>query len=212
MSNALRRLLAVCIGLLVVAAPLLYQRYRLTTYKRLRTVSAGTLYRSGQMTADGLADAIRELGIRTVINVQNEFADPDLRRSFLDGRTVKESTVCTENHARYLLLEPDLLPQSTVPPNQPKVIDQFLQVVDNPANHPILLHCKAGLHRTGVLVAIYRMEYEGWSASAAIRDLKDNGFGDDAATAANDYIWQYILTYRPRRERSAAMALGADRP
>jgi protein-tyrosine phosphatase len=164
------------------------------------------------MTADGLADVIRELGIRTVINVQNEFPDPDLRRSFLDGRTVKESTVCAANNARHIVLEPDLLPPSTVPPNRPKVIDQFLRLVDDPANHPILLHCKAGLHRTGVLVAVYRMEYQGWSIQAAMRDLKENGFGDDAATAANDYIMQYILTYRPRNERSAAMAQGAARP
>lgn len=212
MSNFMRWLCGSCVAVLIVVAPLMYQRYQLTTHKRLRMVAAGKLYRGGQMTAEGLTDAIRDLHIRTVINVQNEFPDPDLRRSFLDGRTVKESQVCAANNARYVLLEPDLVRQSTVPPNRPKVIDQFLQLVDNPANHPILLHCKAGLHRTGVLVAIYRMEYEGWSAAAAIRDLKENGFGDDAATAANDYIMQYILTYQPRGERSAAMARGAARP
>lgn len=212
MSTLARWVFAISIGLLVIVAPLMYQRYRLTTYKRLRAVAPGKLYRGGQMTAEGLADAIRKLGIRTIINVQNEFPDPDLRRSFLDGRTVKESQVCAANNARYILLEPDLVPPSTVPPNRPKVIDQFLRLIDDPANYPILLHCKAGLHRTGVLVAVYRMEYEGWSAAAAIRDLKENGFGDDAATAANDYITQYILTYRPRRERSAAMAQGAARP
>ncbi len=113
---------------------------------------------------------------------------------------------------RYVLLEPDLLPPSQVPPKQPEVIDQFLRIVDNPANSPILLHCKAGLHRTGVLVAVYRMEYQGWSTAQAMRDLKANGFGDDAATAANDYITQYILAYRPRRERASAMALGAAQP
>jgi protein tyrosine/serine phosphatase len=60
------------------------------------------------------------------------------------------------------------------------------------------LHCKAGLHRTGVLTAVYRMEYEGWSPQQALAELKANGFGDSKATSANDYIVQYILAYRPR--------------
>ena len=176
----------------------MFQRYRLTTQKRLRVVTPGKLYRAGQMTAKGLADTIRSLGIRTVVNVQNEFPDPDLRISFLNGRTVKESEVCRANGARYVLLEPDLVPPSTVPPNRPKVIGPYLELLDDPKNYPILLHCKAGLHRTGVLVAVYRMEYEGWNVGAVMRELKYAGFGEDAATSANDYIKQYILTYRAR--------------
>jgi protein tyrosine/serine phosphatase len=79
------------------------------------------------------------------------------------------------------------------------VIDQFLALMDDPSNHPVLLHCKAGLHRTGVLTAVYRMEYDGWDSAAALAELKANGFGDINATAANDYIQQYILNYRPRQ-------------
>jgi protein tyrosine/serine phosphatase len=198
MAKLRDRVLGAGVALLVLGAPLLYQRYQLTTHKRLRTVAPGKLYRSGQMTADGFADSIRELGIRVVINVQNEFPDPDLRRSFLDSDTVSESEMCRQLGVRYVLLEPDLVSPSTVPPNRPQVIDQFLALLDDPANYPILLHCKAGLHRTGVLVALYRMEYDGWDVAAAMAELKENGFGDMAATSANDYITQYILTYKPR--------------
>jgi protein-tyrosine phosphatase len=70
--------------------------------------------------------------------------------------------------------------------------------MDDPANYPVLIHCKAGLHRTGCLVAVYRMEYEGWSPTEAIAEMKDLGFGDAACTSANDYIQQYVLTYQPR--------------
>jgi len=199
------RLLATYIALIVVAAPLLYQRYRLTTSKRLRCVCEGRLYRSGQMTVVGFEDAVRTLGIRTVLNVQNEIPDPDVRRSFLDGRTVKERELCARLGVRYVLLEPDLVAPSTVPPNRPRVIDPFLALLDDPANYPILLHCKAGLHRTGVLAAVYRMEYDGWPASVALQELKENGFGESAATAANQYIKQYILTYCPREKRDVAI-------
>ena len=203
MAKLRDRVLAVAIAVMVVAAPLLYQRYRLTTQKRLRAVVPGRLYRSGQMTAEGFERAVRELGIRTVINVQNEIPDPDLRRSFLDGRTVSEQELCRRLGVRYILLEPDLVPPSTVPPNRPQVIEPFLALMDDPANYPVLIHCKAGLHRTGVLVALYRMEYDGWGPSAAMEELKDNGFGDSAATSANQYIKQYILTYVPRHAQTA---------
>src|SRR5262249_34990781 len=143
-------------------------------------------------------DTIRDLGIRTVVNVQNEIPDPDLRRSFFDWRTVKESDLCRRLGVHYVLLEPDLVSPSTAPPNRPQAIGPFLDLLDDPASYPMLIRCKAGLHRTGVLVALYRMEYEGWSAGMALDELKENGFGDSAATSANDYIKQYILTYAPR--------------
>ena len=64
-------------------------------------------------------------------------------------------------------------------------------------SYPVLIHCNAGLNRTGVMVAVYRMEYQGWSRAEAFRDTLDNGFGRTQGTAANDYIKQYILTYQP---------------
>src|SRR5262249_31783077 len=73
-----RWILGITITVLVVGAPLTYYRYTLTTSKRLRVVEEGRFYRSGQMTVVGFTDALTQLKIRTVINVQNEFPDPDL--------------------------------------------------------------------------------------------------------------------------------------
>jgi hypothetical protein len=47
------------------------------------------------------------------------------------------------------------------------------------------------------MVAIYRMEYEGWSPREAIREMKANGFAEWPCTSANDYITQYVLSYKP---------------
>jgi protein tyrosine/serine phosphatase len=185
----------------IVGGPLLYQRYRLTTWKRLRVVVPDRLYRSGQMTAAGFEDAIRRLGIRTVINVQNEYPDPLLRQSFLCSQKVSERDLCAKLGVRYIYLEPDLIPLKDTPSQRPQVIDPLLSLLDDERNYPILIHCKAGLHRTGVLVALYRREYQSWSAMQALEELKQHGFGDDAATAANLYVKQYILDYLPRSER-----------
>ena len=82
--------------------------------------------------------------------------------------------------------------------DRPAAIKTFLGLMDCPETYPVLIHCKAGLHRTGVMVAVYRMEYNGWSPREALGELKAVGFGDFAATAANDYIEQYVLTYKRR--------------
>jgi hypothetical protein len=83
--------------------------------------------------------------------------------------------------------------------------------MDDPANYPVLLHCRAGLHRTGVMVEVYRQEYEGCSPREAIGDLKENGFGEWPCSAANDYIAQYILNYRPGlRLKAEPLARGEE--
>ncbi len=71
-----------------------------------------------------------------------------------------------------------------------------MRIVNDPANYPILVHCFAGMHRTGVMTAVYRMEYQGWGPQEALHELKENGFQEFDCTSANDYITQYILTYR----------------
>jgi len=199
MANFVRKMFIIALAVFVIGAPLLYWRYHLTTTKRLREVTPGRFYRSGQMTVTGFEDTLEKRHIRMVINVQNEFPDPDLRLSFLDWRTEKESEVCRRHGVKYIFLNADLVSRRTVPGNQPQVITQFLQIMDDPANYPVLINCKAGLHRTGCLVAVYRMEYEGWSAHESIEEMKDMGFGEMACTSANDYITQYVLAYEPRR-------------
>ncbi|MGL4555823.1 MAG: fused DSP-PTPase phosphatase/NAD kinase-like protein [Gemmataceae bacterium] len=168
--------------------------------KRLRAVETGRLYRSGQMTADGFEDAVKRLKIRTVINVQDDFPDPVLTKGALGGREI-ESALCARLGVRYVALAPDLQPRRTPGGPRPKVIDEFLAVMDREDTYPALIHCKAGLHRTGVLCAVWRVEYRGWTAGAAFRELRAHGFGDRACTAANDYVRQYVLDYRPRAGR-----------
>jgi protein tyrosine/serine phosphatase len=80
---------------------------------------------------------------------------------------------------------------------RPQAIDQFLEVMDKPESYPVLIHCRAGLHRTGMMTAIYRMEYEGWTPRGAFQEMKANGFGEFVCSSANDYVMEYVLTYRP---------------
>src|SRR5262249_24455751 len=131
-----------------------------------------------------------------VINLQEENQDPDLPESYFNTvQHTRESDVCKSLGARMVFIYVDLVPQEKIGKERPATIDQFLAVMDNPANYPVLIHCKAGLHRTGVLAAVYRMEYQGWERLEAWRELRSHGFGDFVSDITNDYVAQYVLSY-----------------
>jgi tyrosine-protein phosphatase SIW14 len=195
------------------AATYVYFRSVYTHGKRLRIVAPGRLYRSGQLTTGGFTEAVRRYGIRTILNVQEDVPDPDLWHSYFDRSTVKESALCKQLGVRYIWLTPDVVSRQEEHP-RPRVIDEFLAIMDDPATHPVLIHCKAGLHRTGLLSAVYRMEYQGWSHLAALTELRAHGFGEWAASSANDYVDQYLLRYEPRHAPAPSIVrpIGVGRP
>ncbi len=196
MSMAVRVVLIAGIVGIVFVGPFLCYRAVYAYEKRLREVDPGRVYRSGQMTADGIEDAVNRYHIRTVINVQDDFPDPDIERSFWLPGTIKESELCKQLGVRYVWVSPDLVPVRQIPAKRPEAVDDLLRVLDDETVYPVLIHCKAGLNRTGCLVAVYRMEYQGWSRQEAFQEMKDLGFGTSTCTASNQYVNQYVLTYR----------------
>jgi tyrosine-protein phosphatase SIW14 len=201
MLNVARWVLSAVVVLVALGPPLVAYRYQYIHAKRFREVTPGRLYRSGQMTADGFREIVALYHIKTIINLQHEEPDPFLSDHWLGKGKVREKALCKELGVKYVLITPDLLP----PDNQldviPPAVDEFLKVLDDESNYPILLHCKAGLHRTGRLTAIYRMEYQGWSAGEALRELRANGYGFMAASEADEFIIQFVQNYTPRALR-----------
>lgn len=45
----------------------------------------------------------------------------------------------------------------------------------DPARRPIYVHCQHGVDRTGTIMAIYRMELEGWSNLEAFAEMDHFG-------------------------------------
>src|SRR5262245_20199632 len=131
------RCLAVALALTTAALPVAYYRYQYTKEKRVRVVTAGKVYRCGQLTSAGFDEVIHRYGIRTIINLQDEDPDPDL------GRGTREAEFCRQRGVTYRWLPPQLVTEG-----EPVTIGEFLAICDDKNAYPILLHCKAGLHRT----------------------------------------------------------------
>jgi protein tyrosine/serine phosphatase len=110
-------------------------------------VKPGVLYRSGQLNGDQLTEAVRRYGIKTVVNFQ------------LPGREMQEERAL----AKSLNVGFVNLPMPGNGFGREEQFRKVLELVDDEARRPVLVHCARGTCRTGSAVALYRFERDGWT-------------------------------------------------
>lgn len=204
------------IFLFMAYVPFQHYRYMREHTKRFRVVDAEKgVYRSGCLSADGFRYHIAKYKIKTVVTLWDEDPDPNLANDRFSFRTIKESELCKELGVKYQFIYVRLAKHNESHSNPPQAVKEFLEVMDNEDSFPVLFHCKAGLHRTGVMGAVYRMEYNDWSREDAMRELRSHGFGEFVGNFKNHYIQQYVVSYQPRHstgERTPVKATLTSRP
>ena len=177
---------------LVVAAPLVYSSHRNTHLRNLRVVEEGVLYRSGQLTPSGLERVIHEHGIKTVVTLRAS------RQAGGRSPDEWEEPFCKSKGVKHVRIVPRVWgadEDGEIPAEQG--VQQFLHVMEKKENHPVLVHCFAGIHRTGTMCAIFRMEYHGWTAERAMEEMQFYGF---APEDMHQHIGAYLRGYEPRRK------------
>jgi tyrosine-protein phosphatase SIW14 len=55
-------------------------------------------------------------------------------------------------------------------------VAQFLKIVNDPASGKVFMHCKAGIHRTGAMGAVYRISHDGWDYDKTFAEMKNYQF------------------------------------
>ena len=63
-----------------------------------------------------------------------------------------------------------------------------LRALIDPANQPVLVHCRHGADRTGTIAAVFRMVDQGWTHAAALDELLNGGYGFQT-------LWRNIPRY-----------------
>lgn len=114
-------------------------------------------YRGAQPKEDEY-EQLAALGIKTIIDLRN------------DPKDYAEAT------ARQFGLKYINLPMSDKNYPAADADDKFLSLVNDEANHPVFVHCAGGRHRTGAMIAVYRMKMQGWDVEQAYDEMKDYDF------------------------------------
>ncbi|MGH8389954.1 MAG: tyrosine-protein phosphatase [Pseudomonas sp.] len=115
-----------------------------------------TLYRSA-LPDSGAVSLLEKLKVGTVISFL-----PESDESWLSTPRI------TQVH----------LPYRTNHVDDADIIKALRAIQTAEANGPVLMHCKHGSDRTGLIAAMYRVVIQGWSKEDALSEMTQGGFGD----------------------------------
>ena len=79
-------------------------------------------------------------------------------------------------------------------------MDWALRVAADPSRQPVLVHCRYGKDRTGVVIAAYRVVHEGWEPKAAAAEAKRYG----CCVPLFDDLESWLRSYRRYRRGAAS--------
>jgi protein tyrosine phosphatase (PTP) superfamily phosphohydrolase (DUF442 family) len=124
------------------------------------------LYRGSQPTAEGMKQ-LKAMGVKTVVNLRSFHTDKDE----LAGTGLKGFHFQTKPwHGE----EEDVV--------------KFLGIVTDTNNLPVLVHCRRGADRTGMMCAMYRIVVSDWTKKQAVEEMRQGGF--DFSTA-----WRNLVSF-----------------
>ena len=112
------------------------------------------LYRSEQPSKEAFAE-LSFMGIKSSLNLRTTETDDEL----IGKAAIKPHLVAMDAGSF-----------------TDKEIIAALRVIKN-APKPILVHCRHGSDRTGVVVAMYRIVFQGWTKDDALNELLNGGYG-----------------------------------
>jgi protein tyrosine/serine phosphatase len=119
-------------------------------------VSPGLIYRSAQLDAAGLTQVVQQHGIKSILNLRG--ADGS---AWYKAETNRSQQLGVRHYDFALEAGRELKNEE---------MDQILAMIDS-APKPMLIHCKSGADRTGLVGALYLYSLEGKSSALAGREL-----------------------------------------
>src|SRR5215204_1173388 len=112
----------------------------------------------GAQPLEGDYQTLKDLGINTIIDLRN---DP----------TAYEKTAVEALGMKYVNL-----PMSGWKSPKDTDLEQFMNLINDSSTGTVFVHCKAGIHRTGVAGAVYRFTKYGWDYDKAYKEMKNYNF------------------------------------
>lgn len=133
------------------------------------------IYRGARPEGQDFSD-LAKLGVKTVVDL--EAGDSTQERQQVEAAGMKFVHIPMSD---------------TATPGEDSV-RKFLAVANGTADQPIFVHCRGGRHRTGAVIAVYRMTHDGWTAASAYEEMKNFRFNVGFAHEHKP-IKKYVLSY-----------------
>ena len=116
-----------------------------------------TLFRGAQPTERGFEN-LSKMGVAIVVDLREggEVQREEKEVTALGMKFVAISWNCTEPKDAYFA--------------------KFLTLLRDNPDKKVFVHCHAGVDRTGMMVASYRMAEQGWTSEESMREMKDFGY------------------------------------
>jgi len=139
------------------------------------------LYRGGQPRRGGIKK-LSEIGIKTVINLCGE-----------GDNSTQEQTEAQVAGLRYFNV-----PWPSLGRPSDEQVERVMTLIDAQENWPVFVHCRRGSDRTGTIIAVYRIQHDGWTGEQAIAEAKRYGLAGIQFRKKD-----YISDYYERQNRGA---------
>ena len=139
-------------------------------YKHLAIHDPGMVYRSAWLDPDVFAELIERHQIRAVLNL----CEPDELGA---QKCIDQRQAVRGAGARLI----ELPMPATIDPADP-AIAEFVKVLSNPDNYPLLVHCQHGVTRTAKVLAMYDILFRRMTAEQSLSAMPL--FGRDSYSVA----------------------------
>jgi protein tyrosine/serine phosphatase len=196
MKNILRSYLSVfvlAVGFVSIASA--QTSPSITDFPNVKVKNFGKMdenfYRGAQPEKDDYK-SLADMGIKTIIDLRNDPTD-------------YEKTEAEAAGLKYVNIR-----MSGFKTPKEQDLAQFLSLVNDPETGTVFVHCKAGIHRTGVAGAVYRFTKYGWNYDQVYKEMKNYNFYTGLWHGAiKDYVEDYAEKMEKTRNEAKVAVVAA---
>jgi protein tyrosine phosphatase (PTP) superfamily phosphohydrolase (DUF442 family) len=187
-------LTSIIVSFIIAAIIIIAVAYHKLGPYHFRIITPGVLYRAGNQRGYTLRHLVNKYQIKTIVSLRT-INEGGRRPDWFN----EETSFCRENNIQFFHIS--MLGKT---PPTPEQIHRWLSIVQDSANHPILVHCAEGVARTGYMIAIYQIAVRGMDNLSAWKSLHQFGhkFERNNYRVMKDFILNF--TCSPQQESSSA--------
>ncbi len=70
-------------------------------------------------------------------------------------------------------------------------LDHAVTILSDPQRQPVYVHCDHGVDRTGMVLAAYRIQVDGWTFERAYEEMRSHGFHEEWLVSWKSRLAEY---------------------